>query len=97
MDTNNISHSLANGQVFEFFSEHHQSAMFDYAIFVDGLVRIRDFQTYYEAVTFEGLMGEGSIKDNRIKMKELDITVLIAVFQFRVNVFSTFFGSLDCV
>jgi len=50
--TNDIAHSLTNGEVFKLFREHHQCTMLDDTLFVDWLVRIRNLEGYNESVTF---------------------------------------------
>ena len=93
--TDNFTYALDDWKVLELSSEHHQGAVFNNPVLIERLVWIGNFHGADEAIRLKWFMREASIKDNCVEMIQILLSVLAAILQLGVLVFTSFLCSFD--
>lgn len=66
MNSNNVSDSLADGQVFESLGKEDQAAVFNDSFLVDSHGLVSDLHRAHKSIRLIGLVGESSIQNDSI-------------------------------
>ena len=68
MDTDDVTHTLRNGEVFKALGEEHQCAVLNDPFSINLRVGVCDAHLANESTRLEGLVREGCIEDNSVEV-----------------------------
>ena len=88
MDSDDVSDSLNDGEVFEFLSEHHQRTVIDHTFEIEGGLGICNPHGEHKPVRLKWLVRELCIKDHSIEVI-LIVCTNLAILQCGVCVLSS--------
>ena len=69
--SHDVSHFLADGQVFEPLRKQHQRTVLDHSLLINCATWIRNLDGGEVAVALETLVGEGGVEDNCVEVNKL--------------------------